>query len=263
VSKAFAGVAWATPAAIAYGTKLSSTQLNATAAVPGTAVYSPAAGTAPAAGTDNLSVTFTPTDTTDYATATPTVTLQVSSVTPQITWPAPALIAYGTPLSGTQLNATATALYGGVATTVPGTLIYTPAAGTVLNAGSLQTLAISFTPTDTTDYTAASASVKITVNQAATTTTITSTTPSPYTHKKPLTVYFSVAGSVPAGTPRPAGTMTVRDSTGQNCSGTLSGGAGSWTLTLTAAGSPTLTATYAGNANYKSSTSAAVTQVVR
>ena len=37
---------------------------------PGTFTYSPAAGTVPRAGTDTLSVTFTPTDTTDYTTAT-------------------------------------------------------------------------------------------------------------------------------------------------------------------------------------------------
>ena len=43
----------------------------------GTFVYSPAAGTVPKAGSDTLSVTFTPTDTTDYTTATATATLVV------------------------------------------------------------------------------------------------------------------------------------------------------------------------------------------
>ena len=45
---------------------------------------------------------------------------------PTITWPAPAAITNPTPLSATQLNATAS---------VPGTFVYTPAAGTVLAAG--------------------------------------------------------------------------------------------------------------------------------
>jgi hypothetical protein len=49
---------------------ISSTQLDATASVPGTFVNSLAAGTVLAAGTQTLSVTFTPHDTTDYATAT-------------------------------------------------------------------------------------------------------------------------------------------------------------------------------------------------
>ena len=52
VNKATPVITWATPAAITYGTTLSSTQLNATASVPGTFVYSPAAGTTPAGGTD-------------------------------------------------------------------------------------------------------------------------------------------------------------------------------------------------------------------
>ena len=38
---------------------------------------------------------------------------------------------------------------------MPGTFTYTPAAGTVLKAGTGQTLSVSFTPTDTTDYTTA------------------------------------------------------------------------------------------------------------
>ena len=61
-------ITWATPAAITYGTPLSATQLKATASVPGTFVYSPAAGTVLGAGSQTLSVTFTPTDTTDYET---------------------------------------------------------------------------------------------------------------------------------------------------------------------------------------------------
>ena len=39
---------------------------------------------------------------------------------------------------------------------VPGTFVYTPAAGTVLGAGQQQTLTLTFTPTDTADYTGAS-----------------------------------------------------------------------------------------------------------
>jgi lipopolysaccharide export system protein LptA len=94
VSKATPTITWATPAPITYGATLSSTQLNATASAPGTFVYSPAAGTTPAAGTDTLSVTFTPSDTTDYNTATATVTLAVADFT-------------FTPPSGSSTSATA------------------------------------------------------------------------------------------------------------------------------------------------------------
>ncbi|MFZ1086320.1 MAG: putative Ig domain-containing protein [Terracidiphilus sp.] len=75
---------WPTPSAILYGTALSGTQLNASAAfngitVPGTYVYSPAAGTVLAGGLQTLSVIFTPTEATDYTTATASVQLQVNA----------------------------------------------------------------------------------------------------------------------------------------------------------------------------------------
>jgi hypothetical protein len=83
----------------------------------------------------------------------------LSPIAPTITWSAPAAITFGSALSSTQLNASAS---------VPGTFVYTPAAGTVLQAGVNRTLSVTFTPTDTTDYTTASASTTITVNPAST-----------------------------------------------------------------------------------------------
>jgi hypothetical protein len=120
-------ITWNNPASITFGTTLSSTQLNAIASVPGNLVYTPAAGTTPATGTDTLSVTFTPTDTTNYTTATKTVQITVTQAAPVITWNNPAAITYGTALSATQLNATAT---------VGGSFIYTPAAGSIPAAGT-------------------------------------------------------------------------------------------------------------------------------
>ena len=153
VGKVTPTITWATPSPITYGTALSSTQLNATASVPGTFLYSPVSGTVLGAGSQTLSVTFTPTDTTDYSAATATVTLTVNKATPTITWATPSPITYGTALSSTQLNATAS---------VPGTFVYSPVSGTVLGAGS-QTLSVTFTPADTTDYNAATATVTLTV----------------------------------------------------------------------------------------------------
>ncbi len=85
---------------------------------------------------------------------------------PTITWPTPAPITYGTPLGSTQLDASASV--GG--TSVTGTFAYNPPSGTVLNAGA-QTLSLTFTPTDTTDYSTATGSTNLTVNQAALTIT--------------------------------------------------------------------------------------------
>ena len=81
VSKGTPSVMWSAPTSIAAGTALSATQLDATASVPGTFTYSPAAGTVPAVGVDTLSVTFTPTDTTDYNSVTAT-TSQVVQANP-------------------------------------------------------------------------------------------------------------------------------------------------------------------------------------
>ena len=85
-------ITWAAPAAIIYGTPLSTTQLNATASVPGAFVYTPAAGTELTAGSTTLSMTFTPTDTTDYTVATAQVPLTIAQAMPTVTWAAPAPI---------------------------------------------------------------------------------------------------------------------------------------------------------------------------
>lgn len=194
-------ITWTTPAPITYGTALSATQLDATANVGGTFKYSPAAGTVLKAGLQTLSVTFTPADTTDYSTTTATVTLTVNQKTPVITWPTPAPIAYGTPLSATQLDAKT----GGAA----GTFTYSPSAGSVLSAGTYS-LFTTFTPTDTQDLTTATATVTLTVNPvrapaptftpaAATYTspiqvTINSSTPG---NAYPATIYYTTNGSTP------------------------------------------------------------------
>src|ERR1035438_8000768 len=79
-------ITWATPSPIVYGTALSSTQLDASSGgVAGTFASSPAAGTVVAAGSQTLSVTFTPADTTTYNSAASSVQLTVSQATPVIT----------------------------------------------------------------------------------------------------------------------------------------------------------------------------------
>ena len=106
---------------------------------------------------------YTVTVTNAYGTVTSTaatLTMSVTPVAPTITWSDPAAIAYGTALGDAQLNATAS---------VPGTFVYTPAAGAVLNAGADQALGVTFTPTDAVHYTTATATVHLTVKKAAAT----------------------------------------------------------------------------------------------
>ena len=154
-SLATPSITWSNPSAITYGTALSSTQLNATASVPGTFAYNPASGTVLSAGSQTLQVTFTPIDSANYTTATSSVSLTVNKATPLITWSNPSAIGYGTALSETQLDASAS---------VPGSFFYTPASGTVLSEGT-HTLHVDFTPTDTANYTNATADVIINVSR--------------------------------------------------------------------------------------------------
>ena len=81
-----------------------------------------------------------------------------------LTWNNPAAnICYGTPLSTTQLDATAN---------IPGAFSYTPASGTVLPAGNGQVLNVTFTPYDTADNSSASAQVLVNVVGGQTTPTV-------------------------------------------------------------------------------------------
>jgi uncharacterized protein (TIGR02145 family) len=78
----------------------------------------------------------------------------VNKEEPVVVWENPEDIFVGTPLSATQLNASAY---------VNGTFIYNPPIGTVLSIGNNQKLSVDFTPTDAVTYTTASKTVNINV----------------------------------------------------------------------------------------------------
>jgi Flp pilus assembly CpaE family ATPase len=156
VVKATPVLSWPTPDEIAGGTALDETQLNASAPVPGTFEYSPAAGEVLARGSHTLKVTFTPDDTENYTASEATVTLTVAKITSVIEWQAPGPITYGARLSTMQLCATAS---------VPGTFDYNPAMGAVLAAGQHK-LSVSFIPRDSQEYSTSQASVSLTVAKA-------------------------------------------------------------------------------------------------
>ena len=186
VSKSTPTISWPTPRAVACGTVLSEAQLNATASVPGTFDYTPAAGEALVAGKYMLSVTFTPKDTSSYETAEASVSITVAKDTPVIAWSTPDPITCGTPLSSAQLNAAAN---------VSGSFVYSHAAGDVLAAGT-HTLSVTFAPKDGTKYETAQAAVSITVAKA--TPAIAWSTPAPITYGTLLSAaQLSATASVP------------------------------------------------------------------
>jgi MBG domain (YGX type)/Bacterial Ig-like domain (group 3)/FG-GAP-like repeat len=134
-----------------------------------------------------------------YNNASGSTTYTIQQAVPTITWPTPASIIFGTPLSAVQLNAT---------DIVPGTFAYNPPAGTVLPVGS-QPLSVTFTPTDFVDYTSPTTSVDLTVNKGNTVTQITNSTPNPSTYGSSVTFTALVNGD--GATPSPSGSVSFFD----------------------------------------------------
>jgi hypothetical protein len=165
--------------------------------------------------------------------------------TPTITWTTPAAITYGTPLSATQLNATAN---------VPGTFSYVPMAGTVLNAGT-QSLSVTFYPSDSAHYAVTTATVNLIVNKAITNTALAG---------------FPVGGNIVSfivDVTSQGGTfggnfgvgVTVTTSTGESCTTHTINGFAYCAINFANAASRTATATFAGDNNYAPSVSAPIT----
>jgi hypothetical protein len=151
-------VAWASPADIVYGTPLGTAQLNATASVPGTFHYSTPTGSVLGAGaSQRLTAIFTPDDAAHYDSVTTTTTVNILKAAPVLAWSNPDDITYGTALGPDQLDATSS---------VPGSFRYELAAGTILHAGTGQTLTVTFTPADPANYQSVTTTATINVRKA-------------------------------------------------------------------------------------------------
>jgi sugar lactone lactonase YvrE len=238
---------------------------NTQAVVPGAYVYTPAAPTVLPVGTNPLSVTFTPTNTSAYTTVTGANSILVTQAMPILNWPTPAAISVGTALGNTQLDATAT--FQGA--TLPGSFAYTvlpantAAQGAVLAAGTW-TLQVVFTPSNTVDFTTLTATVQIVVGSTGSTGVSGSalfpsgdccffSQPTPYA--------ITVSGSTAA----PTGTVNVVFNGQTLASGSLVPGSGTSstaTLNLVSSyfvpGNNTVTLNYLGDGNYVPNNSSAV-----
>jgi sugar lactone lactonase YvrE len=241
-------ITWPNPVDILYGTVLSSTQLNAAASVSGTFAYSPAAGAIPGVGTQTLTATFTPTDTITYSSSTSTRNLTVNQAMPIISWTDPASIPYGTALSSTQLNASAS---------TAGTFVYNPALGTMPALGA-ETLSVTFTPTDTTDYQQATSTVALTVVQATSITALSVSSTNP-AYGASVTLTASV---VSGGNPANTGSLTFFDNNTSIGSGTLADGIATLSVASLPTGTNVITASYGGTPNFEASASNAISVVV-
>jgi len=144
--------------------------------------------------------------------------IEVRRATPVITWSTPAAIVYGTALGSEQLNATAN---------VAGSFAYSPAAGTILNAGQSQTLAMHCTPNDTRNYSDTDATVTIDVARAKQ--TILWDAPVPIVYGTALSA-SQLNARVQVVGPSPGGAVTY-----DPLAGTVLDAAASQTLRVTAA----------------------------
>jgi sugar lactone lactonase YvrE len=275
VGQATPALAWTAPAAIPYGTALSSA-LDPTATfnsstVPGTFAFTAAttgssatavtAATVLNVGSYTLTATFTPSNSTNYKTATGQVALTIGQATPALAWTAPAPITYGTAL-GSALDPTATFN----SSTVPGTFAFTATptgggaiavtAASLLNAGGY-TLTATFTPSNSTDYKTASTTTTAVINQAASASQLSSSAnPVLLMNATILTATVTSTAGVPTGT------VAFLDEAGPIGSASLANGVGTLTVTTLPVGSHSITVAYSGDTNFSASTSGTLTQTV-
>jgi alpha-tubulin suppressor-like RCC1 family protein len=153
---------WPTATAITYGQTLASSTLSGgVASVDGTFAFT-APSTAPGAGTASQAVTFTPSDTVNYTPLNGTTSVLVNQATPIVTvWPTATAITYGQTLASSTLSGGTASVDGTFAFTTPSTA---PDAGTASQA-------VTFTPSDTVNYTATIGSASVLVNKATVTVT--------------------------------------------------------------------------------------------
>jgi uncharacterized protein (TIGR03382 family) len=175
--------------------------------------------------------------------------------TPVITWATPAPVPYGSALTATQLDATAS--FDGTA--VAGTFAYTPPAGTVMTQLGTNTLSVTFTPTDTTDYLSATGSTTIQVVADTTSVVVTSGTNPSYLGQS---VTFSAAVSTNGGT-AVGQTVNFFDGLTQIGTGTTNAqGVAIYTTSALIVGNHSITACLVASADFNASCSAALVQLV-
>jgi hypothetical protein len=168
--------------------------------------------------------------------------LTVNPAATSITWTNPADIVYGTALSGVQLNATGS---------VPGTLVYTPATGTILNASNAQVLSVTLIPTDP-NYSGFSTAVLINVLMAGTTNLVTTST-NPALPGATVT-FTSTLSAVAPGGGTPTGTVQfVIDGAPAGAPANLTNGMAVFSTSTMAHGLHSVAGLYAGDNNFTGS----------
>jgi sugar lactone lactonase YvrE len=241
-------IAWSNPAAIPYGTALSSTQLDASSTLSGTFVYTPSSGTVLSVGSQTLSVTFSPTDTSDYNSASYNVTLIVNPVAPTITFTVSNQTYGASPFTVSATSNSAGAMTYSV---ISGPATLSGSTVTIIGTG---TVVLQASQAANGNYTAGTQNASFTVSKATASVTLSSSS-NPSIYGGSVTFMATVPASA-------TGIVSFLDGVTSIATGIVSSGAASFTTASLTGGSHSITAQYGGDSNYNAATSPAVTQVV-
>jgi len=262
VNKAAPTITWSNPSAVSYGTALSAKQLDATASVPGTFVYSPVAGTVLGTGSQTLSVTFTPAGSTDYRTATATILVNPAMLTVTAN-------SYSRVLetANPTFNYTITGFVNGDSqSAVSGSPVLSTSATISSAVGSypitagLGTLTASY-------YTFGLVAGTLSITQAIAPISLSANPTAPTGTNSTLSLganvtLTAIVGPASGSAPAPTGTVTFSDGTALLGAASVSAsGVASFITNSLAAGSNTITAVYGGDKNYRANTSSATLTV--
>jgi hypothetical protein len=254
-------ISWVVPRAITYGTALSDVQVNATAtvngkAVPGTFSYTPSNGTILGAGSQLLTVSFTPTDSANYTTASATVNLTVNSAPLTVTADNQTKV-YGAPVPAFTVSY-AGFVNGDTPSSLGGSLgCATAPPATVTSPVGLYS--INCSGQTSTNYTITYVPGQLSIIQDPTSTTVSSST-TPTILGQPVTLSATVTAAAP-GSGTPTGSVTFKDGTTTLGTASLTSGQTSFTTSTLSVGSHAITATYGGDAYFAASSGSFTQQV--
>jgi hypothetical protein len=236
-------ITWPTASSITYGQSLASSTLSGGASTPAGTFAFTTPGTAPPIGTNSQSVTFTPTDTTDYNSVVGSANVTVTKATASLV-----LGNLSHTYTGSPLAATATTNPTGLTVnfTYNGSSTAPTAAGSYTVVGTISD----------TDY-SGSATGTLIISQASSAVNLTSSV-NPVLTTNPTTLTATVSAT--QGTP--TGSVSFLDGSTLIGQGTLASGVATLTISSLAVGSHSITAIYSGDTNFVASTSGALAESV-
>jgi hypothetical protein len=196
-----------------------------------------------------------------YLPSTGNVALQINQAIPTLSWSPPLVISYGaslTPVLSASARNGASAVVGSyVYTATPSGGSASPITGTTILPPGTYTIAVTFTPTNPTNYQSVNASSTLTISQGTPTVTLVSSL-SPVFAGNPITLTANVSSTASV----PTGSVNFVDGPTLLSSVPLNQGAATYTTSSLPLGAHSITAVYSGDANFVSLASSRVVENV-